>query len=174
MKLYVYINPPLLESILKNGYLSASKQDDPPILYVYKKYAGSEKREDIIGYLENTFKGRFRSISCLTAPAPIDNYKHPYLDSLVKSSMIISFDVENMMKDGIIEAIYCKDCSQTAKKSIDFENIYKVEDLSHIDFSPLDWHSCDTKYGSPFNMIRHYMIILKDGLIPPKYIKRGN
>ncbi|MDD4556924.1 MAG: hypothetical protein PHE89_06340 [Alphaproteobacteria bacterium] len=170
MKLYAYVYPTILELVLKEGYLSASKQENPPILSVYRNYAKSEKREDVIEYLENTFKGRFRSISCLTAPAPIEDYEHPYLDNLVKNSRVVSFDVEAMMKDGVIEAIYCKDCSETAKEDMEFENIYKVDGLSGIDFSPLNWHGCHVQFGSPFNVIRHYMLVLKEGIIPPKYI----
>lgn len=171
MKLYAYIHQPVLECVLKEGYLSVSMQENPPVLCVYRNWAKSEKREDIINYLESTFEGRSRSISCLPEFAPDDDYEHPYLDNLVKSSKVISFDLNNMIKDGVVEAIYCKDCSQTVKEDMEFENIYKVDNFE-IDFTPLDWHSCAVKYGSPFNMLRHYMLVLKDGMVPPKYIKQ--
>ncbi|MFV0627479.1 MAG: hypothetical protein ACK5N8_09065 [Alphaproteobacteria bacterium] len=174
MKLYIYLWPDVLEKVLKEGYLSASLQENPAVFYVYRGYAKSEKKEDIIEYLESTFQGRFRSISCLTAPAPVEDYKHPYLDNMIKSAKIISIDVSCMMEDGLIEAIYCKDCSEIAKEDMEFENIYKVDGLSEIDFSSQNWHRCDVKFGSPYNMIRHYMLVLRDGLIPPKYIKVEN
>ncbi len=170
MKLYSFTYA--WDAIKENGYLSASRQKNPGILTVYKNSAGSEKPEDIINFLESTFKGRFRSISCVTEIAPIDNYKHPYLNNLVKNANIISFDIDRMWADGIIEAIYCKDCTETVKEDINFENIYKIDDISQIDYSPLDWHSCDVKWGSPYNVIRHYMLVLKDGIVPPQYITK--
>lgn len=168
MKLYSFTYA--ADAILKEGYLSASRQENPGILTVYKTKAKSDKKEDIINFLESTFKGRFRSISCVTEPAPIDNYKHPYLDNLVKNANVVSFDIDRMWADGIIEAIYCKDCSETAEKDVSFENIYKIDDISQIDYSPLDWQRCDVKYGSPYNVIRHYLLVLKDGIVPPQYI----
>lgn len=174
LKLYIYLWPDVLEKVLREGYLSASLQENPTVFWVYRGYAKSEKKEDIINYLESTFKGRFRSISCLTAPAPVEDYAHPYLDNLVKSAKTIAIDASRMIEDGLIEAIYCKDCSKTSREEMEFENIYKVEGLEEIDFSPLDWHSCDVKFGSPYNMIRHYMLVLRDGKIPPEYIEVEN
>lgn len=168
LKLYCYTY--YADKILKEGYLSAAANPNPAQLTVYARTAGSEDTEEIKKYLERTLPGRTRSISCLTETAPVEDYEHPYLDYLVHHASVVSFDLEKLIKDNLIEAIWCKDSSQTAKTDIAFENIYKIENISEIDTSPLDWHACSEKYGSPYNMLRHYILVLSKGYIPPEYI----
>ncbi len=171
MKLYAHTG--YLDDILKNGYLSASRQENPGIFWVYRGYAKSEEKEDIIKYLESTFEGRLRSISCLTeAIDTTQTYKHCYLENSLKNASVVSFDLEELIKDRIVEAIYCKDCKENYKQGLEVENIYKIDDVSNIDTTTLNWQECDEKYGSPFNMLKHYMLVLKDGIIPAKYITK--
>ena len=120
--------------------------------------------------MEQTLPGRTKSISCLTEKAPVENYEHTDLDYLVLHAAIISFELNDLLKDGLVEMIYCKDNSKTAKTDIDFENIYKINTPAEIDTSPLDWHQCTEAYGSPYNMLRHYILVLSKGFIPPEYI----
>lgn len=56
------------------------------------------------------------------------------------------------------------------KRMLNIENINKIENAAEIDVSPLNWFGCDEKYGSPYNMLRHYMLVLTKGYIPPKYL----
>ena len=64
MKLYHYA--PKENTALKDGLLSVSKI--PARLKVYAKRAGTENPKEIIAWLEKTFLGRSRAVSCLTEP----------------------------------------------------------------------------------------------------------
>lgn len=169
MRLYCYTYH--AEKILQEGYLSVAANPNPKQLEMYARKAGSTDFEDIKKYLEKTLPGRTRSISCLTEKAPIEDYEHPYLDYLVHNAAVISFELDDLLKDGLVEMIYCKDNSQTAKADIDFENVFEIKNPAEIDTSPLNWHQCSEAYGSPYNMLRHYILILSKGFIPPEYLR---
>ena len=62
MKLYHYA--PKKNSVKKDGILSISKTDRDLKPYIHR--ANSEKKEDILRWLDSTFYGRSRAISCLT------------------------------------------------------------------------------------------------------------
>ena len=160
------------EKIQKEGYLSLAANKDPKQASVYARKAGSDNLEDIKVYLEKQFEGRTRSICCLTEMPKIEKYEHPYLDHIVHNASIISFELDDLIKDGLVEAIYCKDCHKMAKIDPTKENIYRLNSSDEIDTSPLPWHDAKGEYGSPYNMLRHYFIVLKDGAIPPKYITK--
>lgn len=106
--------------------------------------------------------------------APIENYEHPYLDYLVHNAAVISFELDDLLKDDLVEMIYCKDILETAKTDIDFENVYEIKNPAEIDTTPLDWHKCIPKFGSPYNMLRHYILVLSKGFIPPEYLTLEN
>ena len=77
------------------------------------------------------------------------------------------------MKDGVVEAVYCKDLRQSVLINPAFENIYKLNGLDEIDTEPYDWRLCGEKEYqkySPWATIKHYMLVLKDGYVPPRYI----
>ena len=168
MRLYCYTFHS--KKIMNEGYLSVANNPNPQQLSIYAKRAGSENTEAIKDYLNGLFPGRTRSICCLTEVAPAAEYKHPYLNNLVHHADVVSFELEALLRDGLVEVIYCKDCSQTVQTDVKFENIYKIENAAEIDVSPLNWFGCDEKYGSPYNMLRHYMLVLTKGYIPPEYL----
>ena len=62
MKLYHYA--PKKNTIKNDGFLSISQRDMDLKSYIYR--AKSDKKEDILKWLDSTFYGRSRSISCLT------------------------------------------------------------------------------------------------------------
>lgn len=169
MRLYCYTY--CSEAIIQDGYLSAANNPQPRQLSIYARQAGSEDFDEIKAYLDSIFSGRSRSICCLTEKAPPGEYKHPYLNHLVQYAGVISFELDELVRDGLVEAVYCKDCSETVKSDINFENIYQIKNTAEIDISPLMWQACDEKYGSPYNMLRHYMLILTKGYIPPQYLR---
>ena len=39
-------------------------------------------------------------------------------------------------------------------------------------YSPIDWSVCNDKLGRRFAYIRYYLVIVKDGIIPPRYISQ--
>ncbi|MDY6407616.1 MAG: hypothetical protein SPL08_02790 [Pseudomonadota bacterium] len=177
MKLYLYTYQ--YDKIKEEGYKSLSLFDKRTNLYkqrlhIYDNNAGSDKIKDILAYLEKTFHGRLRSICVITEPAPIKEYKHPYLNNLVHHADVLSFDLDQLIKDGIVEAIYCKDNRATILKDPYFENIYPVKP-DEIDRMPYDWDLSGTKKYikfSPWSTIKHYFLVLKDGYVPAKYIKK--
>lgn len=169
MRLYCYTYFP--EAVLKEGYLSAANQSNPKQLIVYKSQAKSEDFGVIKQYLESTFPGRTRSICALTEYAPLAEYEHPYLNYLVHHAAVVSFDVDELEAAGLLEAVYCKDGKEAVKEDITQENIRKLNGVEEIDAAPLDWRCCSEKYGSPYNVLRHYMLVLTKGYIPPEYIR---
>lgn len=176
MKVYLYTYE--YDKIKQDGYKSISMFDKNSEFYknalkTHRSSAKSENTEDILKYLENTFEGRLRSICVITDIAPVREYKHPYLNWLVHHADVISFDLNQLIKDGIVEAIYCKDLRQTALVDSSFENIYKINDISEIDSSPNDWSLCEQKKYkniSPWATIKHYFLVLTNGYIPLQYI----
>lgn len=176
MRVYLYTYA--YEKIKKEGYKSLflfdkESDDYKNALQIHKRSANSENIDDIVAYLEQTFNGRMRSICVVSEKAPIEEYKHPYLNYLVHHADVISFDLNQLINDGIVEAIYCKDLRETILTNPSFENIYKIDDIKDIDLTPYDWHLCGNdeyiKY-SPWATIKHYFLVLKNGYIPTKYI----
>ena len=62
MKLYHYA--PKENTVMRDGLFSISKIDRN--LRPYAHRAGSENKEDILKWMDSTFYGRSRAISCLT------------------------------------------------------------------------------------------------------------
>ncbi len=52
------------------------------------------------------------------------------------------------------------------------EVLYQLSDLTEIDFTPNDYSVLDDEKGWRFAFIRYYLIVVKDGVIPPKYIQK--
>ncbi|MBP3346167.1 MAG: hypothetical protein J6L86_03950 [Alphaproteobacteria bacterium] len=176
MKMYVYTFA--YDKIKEEGYKSLSMFDKDSehykgCLWTHRCSANSENYVDIEAYMERTFEGRLRSICAITEIAPVTDYQHPYLDRLVHYADVISFDAGQLVKDGVVEAVYCKDLRQTVLINPAFENIYKLNGLDEIDTEPYDWRLCGEKEYqkySPWATIKHYMLVLKDGYVPPRYI----
>lgn len=173
MKVYAYTYQ--YEQIKKEGYKSLSLIGRDTDIYkqriaVHSTQAHSDKIEDIESYLEKTFKGRLRSICVLTEKAPRKKYKHPYFNNVANNATLLSFDLDELIKDGLVEGIYCKDNFRYLGTDLNDEHIYKVLP-NEIDTTPIDWDLIGKhiKY-SPWSCIRHYMIVLTKGYIPPKYV----
>ncbi|MBR4106276.1 MAG: hypothetical protein IKK52_03130 [Alphaproteobacteria bacterium] len=177
MKVYLYTYT--YDKIKKEGYKSLSmfnknSEHCKNLLWTHKSSAKSENPDDILKYLENTFDGRLRSVCVITDIAPLTEYKHPYLNYLVHHADVISFDLSQLIEDGIVEAVYCKDNRPTILKDPNFENIYKINNIKQIDQNPNDWHLCEREEYikfSPWSTIKHYFLVLKNGFIPSEYIK---
>lgn len=162
MKLYHYA--PKENTVMKDGLLSISK--GPRDLRAYAHRAGSENKDDIMAWLEKTFVGRSRAISCLTEPIKWQG-NDVVLKKIVEQSVLFSFELNDLINAGLVEAIWCKNGSAAGGYH---ENFYQVSP-QEIDLSPLTWEKVDASKDLLFAVIRHYMIVLKDGYIPPKYLK---
>lgn len=163
MRLYHYA--PKENTVLRDGLLSISK--GPRDLKAYAHRAGSENRDDIMAWLDKTFYGRSRAISCLTEPIKWQG-NDAVLKAIVDRSALFSFELDDLVKDGIVEAIWCKNGSDAGGYNEQFYQV-KPED---IDLSPLTWEEVDATKDLLYAVVRHYLVVLKDGYIPPEYLKR--
>ena len=165
MKLYHYA--PIENTVLSDGLLSISCiQKD---LRAYAHRAGSNNREEILAWLDKTFYGRSRAISCLTEPIKWQN-NDSVLKRIVDNSALFSFDLSELVKDNLVEAIWCKNGSAAGGYNEKFFQVSPEE----IDFSPLKWERVDAAKDMLYAVIRHYLIVMKNGVIPPKYLTREN
>ena len=165
MKLYHYA---LKENtILKDGLFSISKININLQPYVHR--VGSENKEDILKWMDSTFYGRSRAISCLTEQIKWQG-NDPVLKKIVNNTTLFSFELDDLIKNNLVESIWCKNGSDANGLN---ENFYQVK-ANEIDLSPLTWDKVDTTKGLLYAVIRHYMIVLKEGYIPVKYIKKEN
>ena len=162
MRLYHYA--PKENTVLQEGIKSISKIDSN--LHSYVNRVGSDKKEDIINWLEKTFVGRSRAISCLTEPIGWQG-NDKVLKAIVDRSILYSFELEDLINASLVESIWCKDGSEASGINEHFYQVSKDE----IDMSPLPWRKCDASKGLIFGVIKHYMIVLKEGIIPAEFIK---
>lgn len=165
IKLYHYA--PKRNTILKNGLLSVSKGVGN--LKAYTERAHSNKRKDILNWLESTFRGRSRAVSCLTEPIHWQG-NDPVLKQIVDQSDLFSFDLNELIKDGLVESVWLKLGSKAHGKKEKFIKISPDE----INFSPLPWEKVNAAKGLIFGVIPHYLIVLKEGKIPTKYLHKEN
>ena len=161
MKLYHYA--PKENTVKKEGLLSISQ--GPRNLKAYAHRAGSENREDIIAWLDKTFAGRSRAISCLTEPIKWQG-NDAVLKAIVERSALFSFEIDALIKAGLIESVWCKNGSAAGGYN---EHFYPVKP-EEIDLSPLAWEKVDADKDLLYAVIKHYLIVLKDGYIPPQFL----
>ena len=165
MKLYHYA--PIENTVLSDGLLSISCiQKD---LRAYAHRAGSDDKEEILAWLDKTFDGRSRALSCLTKPIKWQN-NDPVLKRIVDNSVLFSFDLDELVKDNLVEAIWCKNGSESGGYNEKFFQVKPEE----IDFSPLEWERVDAAKDMLYAVVRHYLLVMKNGVIPPKYLTREN
>ena len=171
MKLYHYV--PKNNTVLVDGLYSYAKY--PTDLKRYSSFAKSNKRKDVVAWMEKTFPGRSRTVSCLTEPVKWRG-NDPILKKIAKGSVLFSFELDDLVKDGLVESIWCRD--DLAKKGRKLhihkgcDNYFYQVKPNEIDTSPLTWEKVDTKNQLLYGAVRHYMIVLKKGIIPAKYIKQ--
>ena len=85
---------------------------------------------------------------------------------MVDRSALFSFELDDLLKAGLIESIWCKNGSDAGGYNEKFFGV-KPED---IDLSPLTWEKVDAAKNLLYAVVRHYLIVLKDGYIPPQYL----
>ena len=157
MKLYHYA--PLENTCLEKGLLSVSLF--PECLSHYAQRAKSEDSADIIKWLDSTFEGRSRSVSCFTEPLKLNG------KIVLNGGHLFSFDIDELVKDGLVESVYQKTKSGNGGRN--GETFRKIKP-DEIDYTPFDFSPYKTEYDLTHAFFRHYMIVLKNGFIPPKYL----
>lgn len=165
LKMYHYARRE--NTILQDGLLGIKKSGRS--LRPYAHRAGTDNPDKIYNWLDNTFNGRSNSISCLTEKI-VWQGNDKILKTIVDDCELFSFDLEKLIEDGIVTAIWCKEGSDAGG----YDEKFKKVELNEVDCSPLTWEKCDSSKDLLFAVVRHYLLVLKDGFIPPKYIKKEN
>lgn len=165
MRLYHYA--PKVNTVKEKGLLSISKGSLD--LRVYAHRAGSENKDEIMAWLDKTFAGRSRAISCLTEPIKWQG-NDAVLKAIVDRSALFSFELDDLIKAGLLESIWCKNGSDAGGYNEKFFEVKPEE----IDLSPLTWEKVDAAKDLLYAVVRHYLIVLKDGYIPPQFLTLEN
>ncbi len=172
MKLYHYVAKP--NTVLTEGLLSISANPNADLHY-YLKRSGKSTHTEIVAWMESCFSGRSRGIRVFTEPIQWTK-DTPSLKSFIDNADLFAIDVEALQRDGLLEAVYLNpsvlDTPDVVDNGACDEVMYPVSDLSDIDFSPIDWTVCNDALQRRFAFVRYYLIVVKDGVIPPRYLER--
>lgn len=173
MKLYHYIAKP--NTALKEGILSFAKNSNADLRYYFKR-SGETSHKGIVKWMESCFEGRSRAIRGFSEPIQWTDKSINMFKPFVEKADLFSIDLDALAKDGLIEAVYI---SPAIKPNLDKdfpqdvdERLFQLSSINDIDTSPVDWSVCDEKLGLRFSVVPYYLIVIKDGIIPPKYIKK--
>ena len=173
MKLYHYIAKP--NTALEEGILSFAKNPNADLHYYYKR-SDETSHNGIVKWMESCFEGRSRAIRGFSEPIQWTEKSVNMFKPFIENADLFSIDLDALNKDGLIEAVYI---SPAIKPNLDKdfpqdvdERLFKLSSINDIDTSPVDWSVCDEKLGLRFSVVPYYLIVIKDGIIPPKYIKK--
>jgi len=173
MKLYHYVVRP--NNVLEKGLLSISANKNADLSY-YLKRSGENTHEGVCKWMENCFEGRSRAIRAFTEPCQYTERSLYCIKSFVDKADLFEIDVDALQKDGLIEAVYLSpsvlDLPPIEEKQAIDEVLQKINGIEDIDYSPIDWSVCDDKLGHRFAFVRYYLLTVKDGVIPPKYLTK--
>ena len=119
--------------------------------------ARTRTKKGVLAYLETLFPGRSRAISFLTAPMTDQCL---YYDDFCRDRILYSVDFDILLQKGFVEGIYRSEGKKLQK--------IKAQEIQWNEVLP--W----SKVGSGlfFKVIPHYMIVIRDGKIPPELIKQ--
>lgn len=177
MKLYHYI--PKNNTVMTEGLLSFAKSETINLKSYVWRAENLKTKEDVVAWMEKCFKGRSRGIRCFTEPIKWYEHSVDLLKNFAENNVLISIDVDRLNADNLIEAIYVSlplgeqhpECLEHPEIMSQCDEFYdKVASIDDIDFSPLNWEICNDKIGRRFAFVRYYLLVLKNGIVPPQYI----
>lgn len=172
MKLYHYITKG--NTALKEGILSFAKNPDADLGYYYKRTDGETTHTGIVKWMENCFEGRSRAIRGFSEPIQWTNKSINMFKPFIENADLFSIDLEALQKDGLIESVYVSPAirpylNKDLPQDVD-ERLVKLNSIKDINISQVDWSVCDEKLGLRFSVVPYYLIVIKGGIIPPKYL----
>ena len=175
MKLYHYISKP--NTALNEGILSFANNTNADLRYYFKR-SGETTHNGIVKWMESCFEGRSRAIRGFSEPIQWTEKSVNMFKPFIENADLFSIDLEALDKDGLIEAVYVSpaikiNTDKDFPQDVD-EKLVKLSSINDIDTSPVDWSVCDEKLGLRFSVVPYYLIVIKGGVIPPKYIKKEN
>lgn len=171
-KLYHYITKG--NTTLTEGILSFAQNPQADLSYYYKRTDGETTHSGIVKWMENCFEGRSRAIRGFSEPIQWTEKSINMFKPFIENADLFSIDLKALQKDGLIEAVYVSpalrpNLNKNLPQDVD-ERLVKLTSINDIDTSPVDWSVCDEKLGLRFAVVPYYLIVIKDGIIPPKYI----
>lgn len=173
MKLYHYVTKG--NDVLQKGLFSLAKNPNANLKHYFKRTGGKTTHKEICQWMESCFAGRSRAIRAFSEPIKWSEKSIHCLKDFIDNADRFEIDISAMDKDGLIEAVYVSPSildfpDITEEKGMD-EILQKLNGIQDIDYSPIDWSVCDDELGRRFAYVRYYLIVVKEGLIPPKYLK---
>ena len=134
-------------------------------------------KDGIVSWMENCFKGRSRGIRFFTTPLEWHS-KSLKIKELIDNCDLLQIDLERLNKDGLVEAIYLKPsifekCNPPDIEHYKDEYLIKLNSVEDIDFNYAQtFDKCDDDKGLRMAPLRFYVLVIKDGIIPPQYITK--
>ena len=173
MKLYHYVTKE--NNVLDVGLLSFANNPNADINY-YVKRSGKTTKTGIVDWMESCFNGRSRGIRFFTYPLQWTE-KSLMIKELIDNSELLSVDITKLNEDGLVEAVYLKPsvfekcCPPDIEKYQD-EFLIKLNSIDDIDLNyKQTFDKCDDSKGLRMAPLRFYVIVIKNGIIPPEYIE---
>jgi len=173
MKLYHYVHKG--NNVLKKGLLSFATNPNADLHYYFKRTGGKTTHKAICEWMENCYTGRSRAIRGFTEPIKYTERSIHCLKDFIDNADMFEIDISAMDKASLIDAVYVSppitDFPDVTEEQGMDEITQKLSGIDDIDYSPIDWSVCDDELGHRFAYIRYYLIVIRGGIIPPKYLK---
>ena len=154
--MFLYNYAPKDADVLKTGLWAPTKASREALAHYFGR-AKTKTKKGVLAYLETVFPGRGRAISVLTSPM---TKKCCFYDDFKKDRILYSVDFNKLQKAGLITAIY----------RIEGKACKKISEDQILWNEKLPWEKIGD--GLFFTKIPHYMIVLKDGIVPPEFITK--
>lgn len=180
MKLYHYVTKG--NNVMKAGLLSISKNPKSDISY-YLKRSGAKTHKGVCSWMERCFKGRSRAIRFFTSPLQWTD-RSLKIKELVDACDLFELNLTALVKAGYVEAIYVKpslfdgyyfsmkDREKYSRYGAD-EPLIKLKSVKEIDYKYYQtWDLCDDSKGLRMVPLQYYVLVIKGGIIPPKYLTK--
>lgn len=180
MKLYHYVTKG--NHVMKEGLLSISKNPKADINY-YIKRSGAKTHKGVCAWMEKCFKGRSRAIRFFTTPLKWTQ-KSLRIKELVDACDLFEIDLDALIKDGFVEMIYVKpslfdehyfsqkDRDEYMRNGAD-EPLIQLKSAKEIDYKyQQTWDICDDSKGLRMVPLQYYVLVIKGGIVPPKYLAK--
>lgn len=158
------------------GILSFAFNSKADLSY-YHKRSGETTHQGIVNWMENCFSGRSRGVRCFSEPIQWTD-KSLSLKTFTENADLYAIDVKLLLQDGLLEDIYVSpsvlDIPNVTQDNCLDEILIHLNTINEIDMTPIDWTVCNDELGYRFAFVRYYLLIIKGGIILPKYIKKIN
>jgi len=176
IKMKVYHYAPKGNTVLEKGLLSFAQNPDANLKY-YIRRSGTNTFKGILKWFESCFKGRSRAIRVFTEPIQW-NQNSLSLKEFVEKSDLFSIDINVLEKDGLLDDVYFSpsvaDMPNLKESNNADEFLIKLYGIDDISKYPINWCFCNDKLHHRFEFVPYYLLVIKGGIIPPKYIKLEN